>query len=165
MRPLQCLRKTSKRKRKKMSQVPGPHPHQIFFSFFISSAVLHELCANGSIANYPQMARLWGTIKENVSSDAGTLCFIEWHEKATSLILQWQTTAKCFSPQAVGLVCRKDVSDTIRRLKGEEEINTRRKNEQNLKRKWLKNWQHTLFQIIIILKAEQQPKINYPKKS
>lgn len=64
------------------------HPHWVLVSFLLRPAVLHEVCANGSIANYPQMARLWGTIKENASSDAGTLCFIEWHEKVTSLILQ-----------------------------------------------------------------------------
>lgn len=77
-----------KKKKKKFHDFLVLHPHWVLVSFLLRPAVLREVCANGSIANYPQMARLWGTIKENASSDAGTLCFIEWHEKATSLILQ-----------------------------------------------------------------------------
>lgn len=36
----------------------------------LSPAVVHDVSANASIADYPQMARLQGTIKEKVASNA-----------------------------------------------------------------------------------------------
>lgn len=84
------LKKNKKNKNVTTSRSPVLvlHQHWVLVSLLLRPTALHEVCANGSIANYPQMAGLWGTTKENASSDAGTLCFIEWHEKATSLILQ-----------------------------------------------------------------------------
>lgn len=71
---LAFVKKTEKRR--KLSQdteeslVLRPSSPRAVSPALLSPTVVHDVSANPSIADYPQMARLRGTIKEKVASNA-----------------------------------------------------------------------------------------------
>lgn len=77
---------------------PSRLPHTVSPAL-LSPAVVHDVSANPSIADYPQMARLRGTIKEKVASNAHRnqreqeLFTPYWiaRKRATSLMLLYST--------------------------------------------------------------------------